>query len=377
MPGSAGARGNRRADGMPIRWPGMCTGARALRRRPKSSARTPCRNTPGMSPDHRCRSGGFGRPGCRGIPEIPTWRRTWPWRPLLVEIAAELLALLGAVELLQRLRLDLPYAFARQVHHLADLFESLGFLAVEPEPELDHLFLLGVQLIQGRMQQRLERRTKKQRIRRGHHFLFELVGQVEVVLLVDHRAERHVVVGDPEQRKHLFDGNLEASGDLVRAGVPLQLECERGDGLADPVKEVCLFLREPEGAALVGECVNDRLPHPPDRIRDELDVFLRVEPLGRLDQPDVPLVDQVEEAEAAPPVFLGEADDETEVGLHELLEGLSIPLPDLRSELLLIVGGDPGQPGYFLEVLLETLGARASSALRSFLLVHRLEPTLS
>src|SRR5947209_20314395 len=50
-----------------------------------------------------------------------------------VQIALQLLALLRAIQLLQRLRLDLADALARQPHHLADLLERLGLPFVQTE----------------------------------------------------------------------------------------------------------------------------------------------------------------------------------------------------------------------------------------------------
>src|SRR5262245_6102332 len=51
-----------------------------------------------------------------------------------VEVAPELLAFLGAVQLVQGLGLDLPDPLAGEVHHLSDLLERLRVLAVQAEP---------------------------------------------------------------------------------------------------------------------------------------------------------------------------------------------------------------------------------------------------
>ena len=114
-------------------------------------------------------------------------------------------------------------------------------------------------------------------------------------------------------------------GDLLRRRRALQLRTEIGLGLADPVEQVGLFLRQAEGAALVGQGVDDRLAHPPDGVGDELDALVRVEALGRLDQPDVALVDQVEERQAAATVPFGVGDDETQVGLDQPLQRRASP----------------------------------------------------
>src|SRR5678815_1645932 len=63
-----------------------------------------------------------------------------------VQVAAQLLALLGAVELLQGLGLDLADALPGQVEQLPDLLQRLGLGAVQAEAEPQHPLLLLVQL---------------------------------------------------------------------------------------------------------------------------------------------------------------------------------------------------------------------------------------
>src|SRR6266581_1113613 len=70
----------------------------------------------------------------------------------LVEVALELLALLRAVQLLERLGLDLPDTLARQPHHLPDLLQGLRFPFIQPEAESQHLLLLRVELAEARIQ---------------------------------------------------------------------------------------------------------------------------------------------------------------------------------------------------------------------------------
>ena len=106
--------------------------------------------------------------------------------------------------------------------------------------------------------------------------------------------------------------------------------------------------------------MNDGLPDPPDGIRDEFDFLSGVEALGGLDQPDVPLVDQVEERQPASAIALGVGDDEAQIGLDELAQGLSVVFLDLGAELALLGGRDPRQTRYLLEVLLEGLRGAAA-----------------
>src|SRR5262245_7652919 len=94
-----------------------------------------------------------------------------------VQVAAELLALLGAVQLLQRLSLDLADALAGEVEHLPDLLERLGLGPVQAEAQAQDALLLLVQLAQGLAQQTLQAVLEEDEVRGGDGLLLQLVGQ--------------------------------------------------------------------------------------------------------------------------------------------------------------------------------------------------------
>src|SRR5262245_9924587 len=93
-----------------------------------------------------------------------------------VEVTLELLALLRAVQLLQRLGLDLPDALARQAHHFANLLQSLRLPFLQPEAQAQDLLLLRVELSQAGVQVILERGAQQRHVRRGNDVLLQLVG---------------------------------------------------------------------------------------------------------------------------------------------------------------------------------------------------------
>src|SRR5918994_5204191 len=72
-----------------------------------------------------------------------------------------------------------------------------------------------------------------------------------------------------------------------------------------------------DGPPLVGNSPGYGLPDPPRRVRRELEALGRVELLGRPDETQVALLDQVEERHPAVAVLLGDGDDEPQVGLDE------------------------------------------------------------
>ncbi len=72
-------------------------------------------------------------------------------------------------------------------------------------------------------------------------------------------------------------------------------------------------------------------------VRDEMDAPFGVEPFRRLDEPDVALVDEVFQGNAAVAVLLGHQDHEAQVRLDQALPGLPVPL-----------GRQPGAGLFFL-----------------------------
>ena len=116
-------------------------------------------------------------------------------------------------------------------------------------------------------------------------------------------------------------------GDLLGGGLAAVLlhQVARGaDHLVDRLDHVD---RNADGARLVGDRPADRLPDPPGGVGRELVAALVLELLDRAHEADVPLLDQVEETEAAIGVALGDRDDQAEVGLDEA------PLALLRLDL--------------------------------------------
>ena len=89
--------------------------------------------------------------------------------------------------------------------------------------------------------------------------------------------------------------------------------------------------------------MNDGLPDPPHGIRDELDFPFGVEALRGLDQPDVSLVDQVEERQSASAIAFGVGDDKAQIGLDELAQRRLVTLLDPRAEHSFVGGRDTWQ----------------------------------
>ena len=91
---------------------------------------------------------------------------------------------------------------------------------------------------------------------------------------------------------------------------------------------------------LLGQRLQDRLADPPDGVGDELDVPALVELVGRPDQAEVALVDQVGERDALVLVLLGDRNDEAEIAADQRVEGFFIALANALREANLVGLGD-------------------------------------
>ena len=74
-----------------------------------------------------------------------------------------------------------------------------------------------------------------------------------------------------------------------------------------------------DGARLVGNAAGDRLPDPPGGVGGEFVAAAILEFVDRLHQPDIAFLNQIKELQPAVGVFLGDGNDEAQIGLNHLL----------------------------------------------------------
>src|SRR5581483_3132988 len=116
-----------------------------------------------------------------------------------------------------------------------------------------------------------------------------------------------------EKVRHVVDRRLALR---VRAQVPPR--AQHRVQLADDVH------RQPYGARLVHDRALDVLPDPPRGVGREAEPALGVELVERVHEPEVPLLDQVEQRHAAVQVLLGDVHHEPQVVLDHLLPGAEV-----------------------------------------------------
>src|SRR5262245_29208860 len=227
---------------------------------------------------------------------------------------------------------DLPHALAADPEFVADLLERHGFLVVHERcqaPLVDDQVLALERLAE------LARRAADEAVvllvRDGVGGLIAGRQEVEERRLLA-LGDRHVdgEVAPREALLHLDDLLLldgEALGDELRLGdeplalEPLALLLEAEEAL--PLRLRGHDLHHPP---VVHDVADDVGAEPADRVRREADAAIRVEVLDRLEEPDVALLDEVEEVVERPLVLPRDHDDQPEVRGDEPPGGLSVLL---------------------------------------------------
>ena len=122
-------------------------------------------------------------------------------------------------------------------------------------------------------------------------------------------------------------GQLHFVGDFLRRGFAAEFLDQlllHAHQLVDDFDHVH---RDADGARLVGDGAGDRLANPPGGVGRKLVAAAILEFLDRLHQAHVAFLDQVQERQAAVGVFLGDGNDEAQVGFDHFGLGLDAPWP--------------------------------------------------
>ena len=154
----------------------------------------------------------------------------------------------------------------------------------------------------------------------------------------------------------LLERQLEVGGDLGGGRLARELRAKLPLRAVDLVQLLDDVHRHADRPPLVGDRTRDGLPDPPRRVGRELVALAPVELLGGTDEPDRPLLDQVEERETLVAVALRDRDDEAEVRLHHRLLRRVVSLLDPLRELDLLGGGEERHLADVLQEELERVG---------------------
>ena len=223
------------------------------------------------------------------------------------------------LELAQRLGLDLADALAGDRELLADLFERVVGVHADAETHPQHPLLARSQRgehaggagakigVDGRID--------------GLHGVLVLdeVAQMAVLVVADRRVEADRLLGDLQYFAHLLQRHVQLGRQFLRCRLPTDLVQDLARGAHQLVDGLDHMYRDADGAGLVCNRARDCLADPPGGVGRELVAAAVFEFVHGLHQPDIALLDQIQELQAAIGVFLGDGDHEPEVGFDHLL----------------------------------------------------------
>src|SRR5262245_14293447 len=278
----------------------------------------------------------------RRTPSRPRWTVACPTYSIrakreALHAVSEALRLRKTLELLEGVVLDLADALARDPERLADLLERARLRSVEAVAQLDDASLALGKGRQSELDVLAPKRQRGRVERRLRGLVRHEVTEGGVLLLADRLLERDGELRHPQDLPHLLDVDLELLGDLLGQRLAAQPLDELALDVDDLVQLLDHVHGDPDRPRLVGDRARDRLADPPRRVRRKLESASVVELLDGPDEPQRPLLDQVEEGEAAPEVPLRDGHDQAEVRLdHVLLRRHVTPLDELRQRDLLI-----------------------------------------
>src|SRR5438093_1570591 len=232
---------------------------------------------------------------------------------------------LGVAKLAQSLPLDEPDPLSGQTHDLADIAQTHGVPVAQAVPERDDATLTRVQDVHYGLSDLVAEHRVLHGVERAELLgLLEQVSQLRV--LTDRSLEGHRLPPfGLEQPLDLLDRQGQRLGQLLRCGVPSVLLAVLHIGAAQLPDLVVHVDGETDLPPAVGDGTGDGLPDPPRCICGELESSAPVEQLDGPHQPDVALLDQVEEGKALALVLPGDGHDQAQIGTDEPLPGLPAP----------------------------------------------------
>ena len=144
----------------------------------------------------------------------------------------------------------------------------------------------------------------------------------------------------------LPSGTCRSAASSATVGRRPSCPSRRPRALVTRVEQVTGVDREAHGATRVGHATGDGLADPPGGVGRELETLAPVELLHRVDQPQVALLDQIEQWQLRGLILLGDGDHQAQVGRDEGLGGL-LAVVDPATQLPLAGRRDPRSPVQF------------------------------
>ena len=262
-------------------------------------------------------------------------------------------------ELAQGLGFDLADTFAGDRELLANLFQRVVGIHADAETHTQDTFLTRGQGRQhagrGLAQIGLDGRIDRQ----DSVLVLDEITEMAVFLVTDRRFQRDRLLGDLHHLAHLLERHGELFGQFFRRRLTTDLVQHLTAGADDLVDRLDHVHRNTDGACLVRDGAGNGLADPPGGIGREFVTAAIFEFVDGLHQADIALLDEIQELQAAIGVFLGDGDDETQIGLDHFLLGhasLALALLDRANDTAQILDRHTGTLGQFGDVITDDIG---------------------
>ena len=221
-------------------------------------------------------------------------------------------------EFAQGLGLDLADALARDFVLVADLLQRAREAVVEAIAEFQDPALALRQAIKHFAELAFEQMKAGDLARVLGGLVFDQVAEMRLIGVAHGGLHGDGLLRHLQDRPHAFDGHLQGVGEFFGGGLVPQFLHELLLGAPELVDDLDHVDRDANGAGLVGDAAGDGLANPPGGVGGELVAALILELLDAFHQAHIAFLDQVEEGLAAIGVFLGDGDDEAQIGLDHL-----------------------------------------------------------
>src|SRR4051794_3272917 len=185
-------------------------------------------------------------------------RRASPPLTSLSDVA-ELLSLGEALELLERLVLDLADALARHVERAPDLIQRARVLPAEAVPQLEDAALAVGEVLQRLAQRFLGEDLGGTLVGGLGTLVSDELTELRLLLVADRLLERDRCLRGALDRVHFLGVDAGDLGDLLGGGLTAELGDELALGAADLVELLDDVDRDPDRPRLVGERAGDGL----------------------------------------------------------------------------------------------------------------------
>src|SRR3989454_774116 len=251
-------------------------------------------------------------------------------------------------ELAQRLRLDLADALARDVELLADFLERMVGVHVDAKAHAQDFRLARRELREHRVS-RLTERLHRGLIDRGcHRGVLDEVAELRVLVIADGRLHRDRLLGDLAHLAHLVLGHLHAHGELLGGRLAAHLLQHLPRDAIELVDRLDHVHRNADGARLIGDRAGDGLTNPPRCIRRKFVAAAPLELVHRFHQADIAFLNQVEKLQSAIGIFLGDRNNQPQVGFNQFFFGLlGFRLAAVNECQRALQFGEPDFAGFF------------------------------